>query len=171
MHVVKPNTGEDFMEKQCEGVKNQTLPGDMYALITDLLIKFNYDEGKSHDVAKYILDADVDMALVDCVPMKSFFGMCANKFEEKEDWTNEKIKIMVESGLSDSKEKITVQKGKVKSSPEYRKLLAKKVRYARRKKDCRVLEGAMEMRLSMAQSRGANYRSGMAPGTYQNQKQ
>jgi len=170
MQIVRPNTGESFTEKQYNDSKNKALPKDMYLLITDLLKEFNYDEGRSHDVAKYVLDSDVDMALVDCVPMKAFFGMCANKYEEKEDWANEKLKIKVDSGVSNNKEKVTVQKGKVKSSAEYKMLIAKKIRYRHLKKDCRVLEEAMQMRLSMAQSRGANYRTGMTPGAYLNQK-
>lgn len=170
MAEVRPGGSPFDMKKEHEarGNKKSSLPQSMYDLIRDMLSEFKFDGQRAADVAQYVLGADIDMALEDCVPMKVFFGMVGNKYEEKQDAVAEQIKILLEGGVQDSKVKVTTQKGRIKSTKRYSQLMAKKLHYARLRRDCRVLEAAMEMRRDTAQTRSANYRTGMAPGSYTN---
>ena len=169
---VRPNTGTKSVEDIInEKKRKSTLPNDMYELIQSVLAEFQYDPRKIVDLTRYVLDANIDMALEDCVPMKVFFGLCGNKFEEKEDWISDKIKIMLESGLRDDKKTIAAQKGEIRGTKEYKKLVASKLRFTRLKKNCRTLESAMEMRMHIAQTKSANYRQAMSPSAYTNIKQ
>jgi len=166
---VRPNTGFNMQKAFEDRIAVNALPKSMYDLIASMLKEFRFEPRKAQDVSRYILGSNVDMALEDCVPMKTFFGMCGNKYEEKYDAVSEQIKIMLEGGVqSSSKEKITAQKGRIKNSKEYKNLVARKIYYARMKRDCRTLEDAMEMRMSIAQTKSANYRTGMTPGVYTN---
>jgi len=166
---VSPNVGFSMQNEFNQRRAAAQLPKSMHDLIHGMLKEFEFDVKRTHDVSRYILGANVDMALEDCVPLKAFFGMCANKYEEKHDAIAEEIKIMLEGGVqSSSKEKVTAQKGRIKNSKKYRILMAKKIRYARMRRDCRTLEDAMEMRMSIAQTKSANYRIGMTPGAYTN---
>ena len=158
--IVRPNVGKSMEAIVNERRKKSRLPVHMASLIESLLVEFKFDESRTADVAKHVLDSDVDVALEDSVPMKVFFGMCANKYEEKEEAAAEKIRILIESGMNSS-DKITVQKGRAKSTPQYKELAAKKIRYHRMKSDCRTLEKAMEMRKDIAQTKSANYRLGL----------
>jgi len=168
MEILKPNVGKSMEDIISERKKQSHLPVQMYTLIKSVLDEFKYDGKHTADITRYILDSNVDMALEDCVPMKVFFGMCGNKFEQKEDAAAEKLKIILESGLTDQKQKITVQKGRIKNSKEYKKAIALKLTYSKLKKDCRTLEYAMEMRMEIARTRSANHRQAMSPSAYLN---
>lgn len=168
--VVSPNVGQQgkSMEEIVEERKRNRLPEKMYELIRSVLVAFEYDEGKVADVTRHILNSDADVALEDCVPMKAWFGMCANKFEEKEEVAKELIKILTDSQVTGEKGKTTAQKAAARMSEEYKKLVAKRIRYCRLKQNCRVLEEAMEMRANIAQTKNKNLREGMHPSSYVN---
>lgn len=166
---VHPNRGTNELENRFNDLKKKELPRPIYTLIHDLLKEFMYEPGKVHDVSSHILNGDIDSALEDCVPMKVFFGMCANNFEEKEEWIDEKIKNMIDTGVVNGSDddKITIKKGRIKTDPRYLQMVARRVRYRKLKKHCRVLEQAMEMRRDITQSKSANYRFGLS-GPYVN---
>lgn len=169
MNEVRPNTGlknPDPLQALMEKRKGKSLPILIQGLLAELLTAFEYDEGKKVNVLQHVVDADIDTALGDVVAMKTFFGMYGNKFEQKEDAVDELIRRQADVELQKGG-KVTEKKAKARQSSEYKELIKKKLRYAKMRRDCRVLEKAMEMRLEVARSKSANMRFEMQPGIFQ----
>jgi len=158
MMEIRPNVGneEDPLKKRIR----TRLPNEMRQLIKNVLSQFKWNEKDTLDLTRYIIDSDVDQALEDSIPMKAFFGMLGNKYEQREEAIDHLMKTMIEKGTG-GKEKVTQQKGILKDTGKYKELLKKKLFYTRLKRDCRTLEKTMEMRKDLAQTRSANYRTGI----------
>lgn len=161
--MLEPNLGkntEQFFMEQGATPKNisKVLPESIVSLLRSVLSEFKFREKQVVDVTRHFLDVSTDVALEDSVPMKAFFGLSANYFEQKEEAADEKIKMILDAGIRSSSEKVTAQKAKVRNSQEYKKLIARKLYYRKLKKDARTLEESMKLRLSMAQTKSANLR-------------
>lgn len=154
---IKPNVGrsmEDIIKERKEVECNDELAARIHRVFS----QFQYDTNKIMDVAKILLDSDVDRGLIESIPERAFFGVCANSFEEKKEIVEEAMKAMMGAGITETDEKLTTKRARVTASKKYMDLIKMKLRYQRLEKDCRVLEEAMKMRKEVAQTRSANIR-------------
>lgn len=137
----------------------QKLPEMIYDKIMSIFTEFEYDIKRVEDVTRYVLDADIETALSDSVPMYCFFSYCENAMKAKEEGAEERLKkISINFNKESDAKTITERKGEAKNSEEYRKMFDLLVYYRRIRRNCESLKEAMKMRLEVARTKSANSR-------------
>jgi len=152
MREIKPNIGEDFFVPD----KN-ILPELLVTRLYDLLSNFEYRPSEIMDISKHILDADIETALEDSVPLFAWLVLEGNNAKEKEEYLEDKLKILVMAKPEEGK-KVSQLKAENKNTDEYKRTFSLYLKYKKIVRNCEGMKEAMKLRKEVAQTKSANIR-------------
>lgn len=158
---VLPRFDHDFMKRMQDGVENKEIfHPSMLSRIVGALTAFEFEYSEATDVAKHIIDADIEQSLEDSIPMFSWFSMCANKAGERESYFEDKLKTLQMTAVK-KKEAVTQQKGGARETTLYLRTHDAWRRYGMIRRNCKALAEAMKMRFDKARTKNVNARVGL----------
>jgi hypothetical protein len=168
MDELKPNVGEVRSPFEAmQGRSSQTFTVELKQKMIDLFSDIEYEFGRSENFASHILSDNYEDALVDSVPLFSFFSLYRNKAREKEEFYEESLKtLLLRAGkeADQTKMKAGSVKADVRSGALYIKTQKTFLKFKRIARDCEYLAEAMKLRLEAARTRAASNRVEQLPG-------